>query len=335
MSKQLIALKLGSTVTTIFKQGEGLVLKEPSMIAIAGTIKSREIKAIGKEAKKMQGRTGGSATVVAPINQGVITDTELATAMLKGFLKKVMPRKLFKPNIKALLCVPLGISVAEKKAFEKVCYNAGIADVTLVPSIICSALGDNINISTSTGKLVVNIGGGCTNIAALSMNGILTGVCISVGGANINMAIEKYILENHGLFISDGTADRVKHEICSLLENDTASTEVQGVSAETKENQSIVLNSKDVYHITCYYYEKIAEAINSVISACPPDIIADINREGIYVFGSHSQLNGLTKFFKNKLGIPVILSENNKTDIVGAAKLLDNPTEFHDILRAL
>ena len=176
----------------------------------------------------------------------------------------------------------------EKKAFERVCYNAGIADVTLIPSIICSALGDNLNISTSTGKLIVNIGGGCTNIAALAMKSIITGVCVGIGGSNINMAIEKYILENHGLFVSDGTADRVKFDICSLLENDTASTEVQGVNAETKENQSIVLNSKDLYNLTSYYYGKIAEAISSVISSCPPDIVADINREGIYVFGNHS-----------------------------------------------
>ena len=335
MSKQLIALKLGSTTTTIYKQGEGLVLKEPSMIAVSGTIKSREIKAIGKEAKKMQGRTGGTATVVSPINAGVITDSDLAAAMLKGFLKKIMPRKLFKPNIKALLCVPLGITVNEKKAFERVCYNAGIADVSLIPSIICSAIGENIPINTSTGKLIVNIGGGCTNIAAFAMNQIITGICASVGGANINMAIEKYILENFGLMISDGTADHIKHEVCSLLENDTASTEVQGISVETKESQSIVVCSKDLYSITTHYYEKVAEAIASVIATCPPDIVADINREGIYVFGSHCQINGLAKFLRQKLGVIINMSENNRNDIMGAAKLLDNPTEYHDVLRAV
>ena len=156
MSKQLIALKLGSTVTTIYKQGEGMVLKEPSL------------KAIGKDAKRMQGRTNGAISVISPINAGIITDSDMATEMLKGFLKRIFPRRFFKPNIKAILCVPLGISIAEKKTFEKVCYNAGIADVTLIPAIICSAIGDSIPINTTTGKLLVNIGGGCTNIAAMA-----------------------------------------------------------------------------------------------------------------------------------------------------------------------
>ena len=335
MSKQLIALKLGSTVTTIFKQGEGLVLKEPSMIAVSGHLKSREIKAIGKDAKRMQGRTSGALSVVSPLNAGVISDSELATSMLKGFLKKIFPRTFIRPNIKALLCVPLGISVNEKKAFEKVCYNAGIADVTLIPAVICSAIGDEIPIGTSTGKLVVNIGGGCTNIAAIAMNSIVTGVNISVGGNNINTAIEKYIMERFGLFISDGTAERVKNEISSLLENNTATTEVQGVKTETRETESVVISSKDIYPIVSHYYSKIADAILSVINACPPDIANDITLGGIYVFGGHSQISGLTKFFKSKLKININISENAKTDIFGAAKLLDNPTQYHDIIKSL
>jgi len=335
MSKQLIALKLGSTTTTIFKQGEGMVLKEPSMIAVAGHLKSREIKAIGKEAKRMQGRTSGSISVVSPINAGVITDSDLATSMLIGFLKRIFPRQFFKPNIKAILCVPLGITLNEKKAFEKVCYNAGIADVTLIPAIICSAIGDGIPVNTSTGKLIVNIGGGCTNIAAMAMNNIITGVNVSIGGVNMNMAIEKYILEKFNLFISDGTSEKVKKEISSLLENNISSAEVQGVNVNTKESESIIITSNDIYPIMVHYYSKIAETITSVISSCPPDIASDISREGIYVFGGHAQISGLAKFLRDKLKINVHISENAKTDILGAAKLLDNPTEYHDILRSL
>lgn len=335
MSKQLIALKLGSTVTTIFKQGEGLVLKEPSMIAVSGHLKSREIKAIGKDAKRMQGRTSGQVSVFSPINAGIITDSDLATSMLKGFLKKIFPRTIIKPNIKAILCVPLGISVNEKKTFEKVCYSAGIADVTLIPAVICSAIGDDIPINTSTGKLIVNIGGGCTNIAAMAMNSIITGVNVSVGGKNISTAIEKYIMERFGLFVSDGTAERVKNEISSLLENNTATTEVQGVNASTRESESVVISSKDIYPIVSHYYSKIADAILSVINACPPDIANDIALEGIYIFGGHSQISGLTKFLKNILKININISENAKTDIFGAAKLLDNPTQYHDVIKGL
>ena len=335
MSKQLIALKLGSTTTTIFKQGEGLVLKEPSMIAVSGYLKSREIKAVGKEAKRMQGRTSGSISVVSPINAGVITDTELATAMLKGFLKRISPRQFFKPNIKAILCVPLGISVDEKKAFEKVCYGAGIADVTLIPAIICSAIGDSLPINTSAGKLIVNIGGGCTNIAAMAMNNIITGINISVGGANINTAIEQYVLERFNLHISDGSSEKIKQEVGSLLPNNTATTEVQGVNINTKESESVLISSMDIYPIMTHYYSKIAEAISSVISSCPPDIANDIARDGIYVFGGHSHISGLTKFLRELLKINVLISENAKTDIFGAAKILDNPSEYLDVLKGL
>lgn len=333
--KQLIALKLGSTTTTIFKQGEGLVLKEPSLIAVSGYLKSREVKAVGKEAQRMQGRTSGSVSVVAPINAGVVTDTELASAMLKGFLKRIFPRTFIKPNIKAILCVPLGISVEEKKAFEKTCYNAGIADVTLIPAIVCSAIGDNIPVHTSTGKLLVNIGGGCTNIAAMAVNSIVTGVNISVGGSNINTAIEQYVLEQHKLYISGSSSDKVFKEVGSLLENNLASHEVQGVNVETKEAESAFISSKEIFPIVNHYYTLIADAISSVIATCPPDIQADIAKDGVYIFGRGTYVIGLSKFMRDKLKLNIYISEHSKTDIYGAAKILDNPTEYHELLRSL
>lgn len=332
---ELIALKLGSTTTTIFKQGEGLVLKEPSYIAVAGSLKSREIKAVGKEAKRMQGRTSGGVSVIAPINNGVVTDTELASSMLKTFLKRIFPRKFFKPHIKAVLCTPLGLSVSEKKNLEKVCYNAGIASVTMIPAIICYALGDDIPVDTSTGKLLVTIGGGTTNIAVVANNSIVSGVNISIGGTMINTAIEKMLIEKYGVSVGDGTAEKIKSETLSLLENDNSSIEVQGVNTSTRESQTIVVSSKDTYPIAVQYYEKIVEAVASVATTCPPDILADINREGIYVYGSHSQISGLAKFFKAKLGIKINVSETFKTDIHGASKLLDNPAQLNEILKQL
>ena len=333
--KQLIALKLGSTMTTIFKQGEGLVLKEPSMIAISGSLKSLEVKAVGKEAKRMQGRIGGSTSVVYPINNGVITDSELATAMLKLFLKKIFPRKFFKPNIKAILCTPLGINLKERKTFEKVCYNAGIADVTIIPAIICSAVGDDIPVNTNNGKLLVNIGGGTTNIAVMAMNNIISGINISIGGTSIDKAVENLVAEKFNIRLGEGIAQKIKEEVLSLLESDTASIEVQGINITTKENESKIITSKDIYPVATYYYGKIAEAILGVINTCPPDIINDIKHEGLYLFGSNSEVNGIAKFYKNKLGINVITYDHNRTDIIGAAKILDNPTQYQELLKSI
>ncbi len=335
MNKHLIALKLGSTITTIFKQGEGLVLKEPSLIATVGHLKDREIKAIGSEAKRMQGRTSGNVSIISPINTGIITDSEMATEMLKGFLKKIFPRTIIKPNIKALVCVPIGITINEKKVFEKVCYNAGIADVVLIPAVICSAIGENINISGSAGKLIVNIGGGCTNIAAIAMNNIVTGINISVGGTNINSAIETFIQEKFGLEVSDGTGEKVKQDVACLLENNTSQTEVQGLNAKTKEPETVIVSSKDIYPILSHYFQRIVDAIASVIGTCPPDIASDIAKDGIYVFGGHSQISGVARFLRDRLKIKVNISESARVDIMGAAKLLDNPTEYNDLIKSL
>lgn len=335
MNKQLIALKLGSTITTIYKQGEGLVLKEPTMLATVGGYKNREIKAVGKEAKRMQGRTSSSVSMIYPVNSGLITDTDMATEMLREFLKKIFPRSFLKPNIKALVCVPLGITINEKKNFERVCYGAGIADVTLVPAIICSAIGAGINIGTNSGKLLVNLGGGCTNIAAIGLNSIITGLNVSVGGTLINTAIEKMLLEKYGLVVSDGVSERVKQEISSMLENNTASTEVQGINATTKETESVVVSAKDVYPILVNSFSKVADAIASVIATCPPDVASDIAHDGIYLFGGHSQISGIARFFKDKLKINTYVSDNPKADILGAAKILENPSQYAEIIKSL
>lgn len=332
---QLIALKLGSTKTTIYKQGEGLVLKEPSFIAVSGSLKSREIKAVGKDAKRMMGRTSGGVTIVSPINNGVVTDIELASSMLKIFLKRIFPRKFLKPHIKAVLCTPLGLSVGEKKNLEKVCYNAGIADVTMIPAILCSAIGDAVPINTSTGKLLVTIGGGTTNIAVVANNSIVSGINVSIGGKMINTAIENMIIEKFGANIGEGTSEKIKTETLSLLENDTTSIDVQAVDIKTRDTKNIVVTSKDVLPIATHYFGKIAEAIASVILTCPPDIASDIKREGIYVYGSHSQCSGLEKFFRKELGLKINISESFKSDIHGAATLLDSPAELQQILKQL
>jgi len=332
---QLIAVKLGSTMTTIFKQGEGLVLKEPSCIAVSSSGRDREIKAVGNLAKRMQGRTTGSVSVVYPINNGVVTDTELASSLLKIYLKRISPRKFFKPQIRAILCTPLGLSIKERKAFEKVCYSAGIADVVMIPGILCSALGDDIDISGSSAKMLVGIGGGTTNIAVTMNNSIVSGINLGIGGTLFVKAIERHIAEKFNVKLSELSAEKIKLEVMSLLPNDGAYLEVQGINQVTNETELLTISSRDVYPVAEEYFGKIAEAIASVISSLPPDLIADINREGIYFFGSNSAINGIVKFFYKKLGMKIIVSETFKTDIHGAAKLLDNDQLLRNILKNL
>lgn len=333
MATSLIALKLGSTVTTIYRDGEGMVLREPSLIATAGSIKSREVRAVGNAAKRLLGRTSDGLQVISPVSGGVIIDSELASLMLKHFLKKIQTRpKLLKDNIRAIVCVPLGINITERKTLEKVCYDAGINDVILMPAIICSAIGDNIKIDTPEGRLLVNIGGGTTNIAVMANNQIITGVSIDLGGTNITVAIERLIQEKYNLRVGEGSAEELKQNIASLHEDSNLTGEISGVDLDTKESRTITISSNEIRVILEHYYSKIIEAISSCISNCPPDIIKDISLDGIHLFGGGAYISGIEKFFRDKTGLEIKISENAKTDIYGAAKLIDDPNMLRDIL---
>ena len=327
MGTIMLAIKLGSSTTTIYKESEGFLLKEPSLVAITGSVKGKEVCAVGFDAKRLQGRTGADnvTSVVAPIYEGVITNSELASEMLKAFIAKVCPKKLFKPTIKALVCVPLGITLAEKVAFEKVCYSAGISNVILVPSIICSAVGKGIDISQTTASMIVGIGGGCTDIAVVGQNMLINGVNVGMGGTNIDKAIEQQILAKFNLIIGDNTAEKIKKERGSLYINDTNEIEITGQDSVSKESKSIVITAVDIYPAVEHYYSKIAESISSVLAICPPDVVADVTRKGIVFVGGDSKIIGLEKYFKTKLNISVVGSDDaDDLDVLGAAELLEN-----------
>ncbi len=332
MASIFLAIKLGSTTTTIFRQGDGLVLKEPSLIAISGNMKNREVKAIGYEAQRLVGRSSSNTSIIAPIVHGVVNNVELATIMLRGFIRKVCPDKLLKPSIRALLCVPLGISLADKKVIQKVCYSAGISDVTIMPAILCSAIGQELNIEDKYGKLVVNIGGGCTNIAVVANNTIVNGISASIGGTKINTAIEQYVSDKYNLTISNSTAEKIKQDVASLFDSYSAVTDVDGIDNSTKENRTVAITSKEIYPIMEFYYLKICDAIETVINMCPPDIIHDIHKSGAYISGSQSSYPGIERFLKQHLNMPVHISDIGKTDIWGASKLLDDPLRLKKLL---
>ena len=335
MASIFLAIKLGSTTTTIFRQGDGLVLKEPSLIAVSGNLKNREVKAIGYEAQRLVGRSASNTSIVPPIVHGLVNNVELATAMLRGFVRKVCPDKLFKPNIRALLCVPLGISLSDKKTFEKVCYSAGISDVTIMPAILCSAIGQNLDIEGKYGKLVANIGGGCTNIAVIANNTIVNGVSIGIGGTKINTAIEQYVAEKYNLKISLSSAEKIKQDVASLFDSYSATTDIDGLDLTTKENRTIAISSQEIHPIMNHYYEKICQAIETVVNMCPPDIISDVYKSGAHLSGSQCTYPGLEKYLKHRLNMPITISEVSKTDIWGASKLLDDPLWLKKLLLQL
>ena len=320
-----IAIKLGSSHTSIFKQGEGIVLFEPSLVAYKGSGKSREIIAVGNKAKKMQGRTDDSTFVESPIFEGRIADTELAVVMLKSYLAKVINFGIIRPIIKAVLCVPIGLTLVERKAFEKVCYMSGIQDVTIVPACLCGALGYNLPVNEPRGVCLVNIGGGSTDVAVVSMNSIVAGVNIGIGGEVLDLAIERKIEEKYNIQIGKGVAESVKNEIGSLYKNDTSNTEVCGLDEETKLAKTVVVEASDVFEAIEKYYEKIVDAIKSVLNTCPPNLVEDIDNEGIYMFGGASLITGVEQFFRKRLEMNIKVEDyTTAIDVLGAGKLLSD-----------
>ena len=335
MATIMLAIKMGSSSTTIYKQNEGFLLKEPSLVALSGSPRGKEVVAVGLEAKRLQSKVNedGVISVVAPVYEGVLTNTELATAMLKTFIDKVCPKKLFKPNLRAIVCVPLGITISEKLAFEQTCYHAGISDVLLIPSIVCSAIGNGIEIGSNTASMVVGIGAGCTDIAVVGDNALIGGVNVGMGGSNIDKGIEQQLLAKFNFIISDNTAEKIKKEIGSLYINDSSEITVSGQDSITREAKQLTITASDIYPAIEHYYSKIAESIASVLSSCAPDVASDVARCGITFVGGDSKIMGLEKYFKTKLNISIKTSDDaDDLDIMGAAELLEDSDLLKKVL---
>lgn len=333
MSTNFIGIKLGSTTTCIYKLGNGIVLKEPSLIAMPTNLKIKDVQAVGNEAKELYGRTSDNITIYSPISNGVIHYENLAILMLKGFLKKIFPTKQFGQNIKAVLCVPLGLSPAEKKQFEIVCFKAGIADVYIVPDVLSYAIGSGLDIKTDNSAFVVNIGGDTTNIASISNYSIINGYNIALGGNIINVAIAKYIEESYGIKISPEQAEQVKVEVCSLFDSYTATTTIMGINKNKNEKQELTISASELYPIINHYYSKITDAIVSIIQSSDPEIVSDIAKNGIYVYGGGSAIVGLEKYLFEKLKLKINISDIPQTDIMGTAELIKYPQLLKKILK--
>ena len=335
MSTQYIGLKLGSTNTSIYKPGNGLVLKEASLIAMPTNPKNKEIYAVGENARKIKDRLPQNIVVYSPISNGVIQYEELAESMLKQFLKKVFPSKTFGQNIKAVLCTPIGISPDEKKSFEITCYKSGIADVYMIPEVFCLAIGSAVDIQSEKATMIVDIGGNITDIAIISNNSLINAINISIGGSIINSAIIKYINETHKLVISNEQAEQIKIETCSLIESYHAQMEVEGYNYLTNNRESITITSNELFPIIKHYYGKIANVINSIIKDCDPQVISDISESGIYFFGEASSIIGLDKFFQKYTSFKAITSSSSNTSMLGLGELIKYPQILHKIAKKL
>lgn len=321
MAKIQFVVELGSSNTYIYKKGSGLVLAEPSMVA--SKYGSTDAFAVGIDAKKLIGKTNQAISVVSPIKNGTVHDKQMAQKMFVEFYKKVMPSSSAFDDVYVDLCLSNGLTDKQIDDFKEVIYYAGIGNVNIVLTSIASIVGAGININKPSAYISLNIGGGTTDFAVVSLNDIVAGFSINFGGEDMDECIKQYAYNFRELDISKLTAEKLKNECVSLYENDMSNMEVLGVDVVTKRPRTEVIASSEVRFAILHFFENISAGLEHLLNMCSPEIASDITPNGIILTGGVAKLVGLEDYLTKKLSIPCFVPEDPElATVLGAAKLL-------------
>ena len=302
-----IGIDLGTASILVYVKGKGVILKEPSVVAFDRD--SNEVKAIGEEARLMLGRTPGNIIAVRPLRQGVISDYTVTEKMIKYFVQKALGRRTFKkPNIS--ICVPSGVTEVERNAVQQATFAAGARDVYLIEEPVAAAIGAGIDISKACGNLIVDIGGGTTDVAVISLGGTVVSTSLKVAGDDFDEAIVRYMKKKHNLLIGDRTAEDIKIKIGTtypLIENEAM--EVSGRNLVTGLPKTVTVTSAETERALQGTSNQIIEAIISVLERTPPELSADILERGIMLTGGGAKLRGLEEMIEERTGINTMTAE--------------------------
>lgn len=321
-----IGIDLGTASILVYIKGKGIVLKEPSVVAYDRD--SQEIVAIGEEARKMIGRTPGNITAVRPLRQGVISDYIVTERMLKYFINKAMDRRtLRKPRIS--ICIPSGATEVEKKAVEDATYNAGAREVTIIEEPVAAAIGAGIDIFKPCGNMIVDIGGGTSDIAVIALGGAVVSTSLKLAGDNFDEAIIRYMRKRHNLLIGERTAEDVKIAIgCAYPRPETISMDVKGRNLMTGLPKTMTVTSDEMLEALHDPALQIVEAIHGVLERTPPELASDIYERGIVMTGGGALLSGLDELIEEKTGINTVLAKSPMTAVaVGTGQFVEYMNE--------
>ena len=317
-----IGIDLGTASVLVYIKGKGVVLKEPSVVAFDRD--SNKIKAIGEEARLMLGRTPGNIIAVRPLRQGVISDYTVTEKMLKYFIQKAVGKQRFrKPRIS--VCVPSGVTEVEKKAVEDATYAAGAREVSIIEEPIAAAIGAGIDISRPCGNMIVDIGGGTTDIAVISLGGTVVSTSVKIAGDDFDDAIVRYMRKKHNLLIGERTAEDIKIKIGSAYRRpESISMEVRGRNLVTGLPKTIAVSSEETEEALKETTSQIVEAVHSVLEKTPPELAADIADRGIVLTGGGCLLYGLEQLIEEKTGITTMTAEDPMTAVaIGTGKFVE------------
>ncbi len=309
-----LSIDLGTANTLIYVKEKGIILNEPSVVAIRTINGHRTVVAVGTEAKKMLGRTPGNITAIRPLKDGVIADFQVTEEMLKHFVQRVHEDRYIKPSPRILVAVPCKSTQVERRAIRESVLKAGAREVRLIEEPMAAAIGAGLPVEEASGSMVVDIGGGTSEVAILALNGIVYANSLKVGGDRLDESLISYIRRNQGVLIGDATAEKIKHNIGTASpDSEVTEMEVRGRNLAEGIPITFQMNSKQAYDAMLEPLSAIVQAIRTALEQSPPELSADISERGIVLTGGGAMLRDLDILISNQTGIPVLVAEEPLT----------------------
>jgi rod shape-determining protein MreB len=323
-----LSIDLGTANTLIYVRGQGIVLNEPSVVAIRqdrGPGGPKSIAAVGVEAKLMLGRTPGNITAIRPLKDGVIADFTITEKMLQHFIHKVHEARFFKPSPRVLICVPCGSTQVERRAIRESAAGAGAREVYLIEEPMAAAIGAGMPVDEARGSMVLDIGGGTSEVAVISLNGIVYSSSVRIGGDRFDEAVINYVRRNYGTLIGEATAERIKHAIGSAYPgNEVVELEVKGRNLSQGIPRSFTLNSNEILEALQEPLAGIVGAVKTALEQTPPELGADVAERGIVLTGGGALLRDIDKLLMEETGLPVVVADDPLTCVArGGGRALE------------
>ncbi|MGJ8513719.1 rod shape-determining protein [Carnimonas bestiolae] len=320
-----LSIDLGTANTLIYVRGRGIVLDEPSVVTIRQSGNMRSVAAVGLDAKRMLGRTPGNVTAIRPMKDGVIADFTVTEQMLQHFIRKVHQSTFLTPSPRVLVCVPCMSTQVERRAIKESAEGAGAREVFLIEEPMAAAIGAGLPVEEAQGSMVVDIGGGTTEIAIISLSGVVYSESVRVGGDRFDEAITAYVRRHYGSLIGEATAERIKEEIgCAYPGGELREIDVRGRNLAEGVPRSFTLNSNEILDALQEPLSSIVSAVKSALEQSPPELASDIAERGLVVTGGGALLRDVDKLLAEETGLPVIVADDPLSCVArGGGKALE------------